>query len=84
MVSGTLSRANANQLVIQVPGQGSTTLQINARTQVTLDGLRASFDQLQPGAQVRASYQVQQGQATATKIDAVSSQRGTQGQQQPG
>ncbi|MGC4117736.1 MAG: hypothetical protein QM765_24905 [Myxococcales bacterium] len=68
MVSGTLSQANANQLVIRVPGQGSATLQITGQTQVTLDGKQVSFDQLMPGIQVRASYQVQQGQATATRI----------------
>ncbi len=83
-LSGTLAQAGPNRVLIQVPGESQPTpVNVTPQTQVTLDGKQSSSAQLPPGAQVRTSYEVQQGQPTAIRVDA-SSPQGSGGQQAPG
>jgi hypothetical protein len=50
------------------------SLKLSDSTAVTIDGKPSSPTQIQPGSDVRASYQVVDGQPTALKIDVTSNQ----------
>ena len=82
-VSGQLVEASPNEIRVGPATGNEIRLQVNPNTQVTQNGQTASVSDLQPGSQVRASYNVQQGQAVATRIEATSPSPGTTGQQRP-
>src|SRR5207237_7649483 len=70
--SGTVVQAGNDQLQIRTQDKDLLQLQITDSTAVTLNGQTASAAQLQPGTDVRASYQRVDGQSKALKIDATS------------
>jgi hypothetical protein len=76
---GTVVSAGSDQLQIRTRDQGLLKLQITDSTAVTLNGQTSSVTQLQPGTDVRASFQEVDGQAKALTIDATS--RGSQSSQ---
>ncbi|MFL5459030.1 MAG: hypothetical protein ACJ78X_21735, partial [Myxococcales bacterium] len=55
-------------------GDRDMNLQLSDSTAITVDGKSSSAQQIQPGSDVRASYQMVDGQAQALKIDVKSSQ----------
>jgi hypothetical protein len=72
-VSGRLVSAGNGQIAVRTDDQQTLNLGIGDNTAVILDGRQASPSQLQPGADVRASYQMVDGHAQALRIRARSS-----------
>ena len=75
-------RAANDQVQIRTQDRDLLKLQIGDHTAVTLNGQTASPSQLQPGSDVRASYQMVDGKANALKIDATSKSSSSQSDQQ--
>jgi len=75
--SGSLVRADTNQLVLSTPENPNLVLQVGSNTSLTLDGRQVRATELPAGADVQASYQLQSGQqqGTALRIDAKSKQQ---------
>jgi len=69
-VQGKAVSASNGELLLRAPDQGDLRLKTNDSTAVIVDGKSASLDQIQPGQDVRASYQVVDGQPIALKIEA--------------
>jgi hypothetical protein len=69
-VQGKAVAASNGELLLRAPGQGDLRLKTNDSTAVTVDGKSATLDQIQPGQDVRASYQVVDGQPIALVIEA--------------
>jgi len=80
---GTVVQAGNDQVQIRTLDKDLLRLQITDATAVTLNGQSSSAAQLQPGADVRASYQMVDGQAKALKIDATSKSSSGQQSDQP-
>src|SRR5205807_671224 len=76
-VRGQALSASKDELVVRSSDQGDLRLKLNDSTAVTVDGQLGSPDQIKPGQDVRASYQVIDGQPTAVKIDVKSNQSST-------
>ena len=76
-VSGRAVSASNDEVLVRSSDQGDLRLKLNDSTAVTVDGQMGSADQIKPGEDVRASYQVIDGQPTATKIEVRSSQSST-------
>ena len=66
---GRVVQAGRNSLQVRTRDQGLVQLQANDSTAVTLDGHTAQLSQIQPGSDVRASYQEVDGKATALHVD---------------
>ena len=73
-VRGQALSASKDELVLRSSDQGDLRLKLNDSTAVTVDGQLGSPDQIKAGQDVRASYQVIDGQPTATKIEVKSNQ----------
>jgi len=67
-INGKVFQASSDQLKVRA-GDQELALKVNDATAVTVDGKPSSTAQIQPGSDVRASYQVVDGQPTALKID---------------
>jgi len=65
-------QAGSDQVQIRTQDKDLLQLQITDSTAVTLNGQTASAAQLPPGSDLRASYQMVDGQPKALKIDATS------------
>jgi len=72
-VQGKAVTAGKDELLVRAPDQGDLRLKTNDSTTVTVDGKSASLDEIKPGEDVRASYQVVDGQPIALVIEARSS-----------
>ena len=70
-IDGKVFQASSDQLKVR-SGDREMALKVNDSTAVTVDGKPSSTAQIQPGSDVRASYQMVDGQATALKIDVTS------------
>jgi chromosome segregation ATPase len=66
-MTGKLARATSSEIQLENNPQ---PLKIDSSTQVTLDGQAASAEQLPAGADVRASFRTDAGEARAIKIEA--------------
>jgi DNA repair exonuclease SbcCD ATPase subunit len=69
---GTVVQANGDQLQIRTQDRDLLKLQVTDSTAVTVNGQSGSVSQIQPGSDVRASYQMVDGQAKALTIEATS------------
>jgi hypothetical protein len=69
-VQGKAVSASNGEILVRAPGQGDLRLKANDSTAVIVDGKTASLDQIRPGEDVRASYQVIDGQPVALSIEA--------------
>lgn len=78
-VKGSVVAADGNQISLRTSDAQTLRLDVTADTAIRFDGRAASVEQLQPGTDVRASYQLIDGHPRALQIDARSAQ-----QQQPG
>jgi len=79
---GTVVSAQKDELQIRTRDQELLKLQVTDATAVTLNGQTASVSQLQPGSDVRASYQTVDGKEKALTIEATSKSSGPQQDQQ--
>src|SRR5690606_14409382 len=69
-VSGTVVRADTEEVVLRVEGQPDLRLKVTEQTTALLQGQNVEIEQIEEGTEVRASYQVdQQGEPTATRIE---------------
>ncbi|HUJ26183.1 MAG TPA: hypothetical protein VLW85_09205, partial [Myxococcales bacterium] len=81
-VSGSVVEANGSQVALRTSDSQMLRLDITDNTAVRLDGQLSAVSQLQPGEDVRASYQMIDGHAKALQIDATSNRQQQQGGQQ--
>ncbi|WP_329735180.1 hypothetical protein [Archangium sp.] len=87
LVTGRVVSASPDELLLSSAGgagQPQIRLQLNARTQVMVDGRQDSSADIAEGSQVRASYQDVGGEPTALRVDVTSQgglQQGTGGSQ---
>ena len=72
-IDGKVFQASSDSLKVRA-GDRDMNLRLNDSTAITVDGKSSSAQQIQPGSDVRASYQMVDGQAQALKIDVKSSQ----------
>lgn len=75
-VTGKVVQAQGDQLQVRMQDQDLLQLQITESTTVKVNGQVASVSQIQPGSDVRASYQMVDGKAKALKIDSTSKASG--------
>jgi colicin import membrane protein len=75
--NGTVVQAANDQVQIRTQDKNLLQLQITDSTAVTLNGQTATAAQLPAGTDVRASYQMVNGQPKALKIDATSKTSGS-------
>jgi colicin import membrane protein len=71
-VQGRVVQASGGQLQLRTDDQKLLRLDLTDSTAVSLDGRSGSASQIQPGSDVRASYQLIDGKARALKIDVTS------------
>jgi hypothetical protein len=81
-LSGTVVRKSGDQIRVRTQDQGLMNLDVTDSTAISLDGQKASVDQIQPGEDVRASYQMIDGKAKALTIDVSSNANGQNLQQE--
>ncbi|WP_373045013.1 hypothetical protein [Vulgatibacter sp.] len=72
-VSGQLVEVTEEEIRVGPESGNEVRLQVNEQTQVMRDGQMASLQELQPGTQVRASYELQEGEPVVTRLEATSS-----------
>lgn len=77
-LNGKVVRKTNDQLRVRTQEQGLMNLDIGDSTAVSVDGRKASIDQIQPGDDVRASYQMIDGKAKAVTLDVTSNASNTQ------
>jgi len=77
---GTVVQAGSDQLQIRTQDRDLLKLQVTDATAVTVNGQSGSVSQIQPGSDVRASYQMVDGQAKALTIEATSKSGSSSGQ----
>jgi hypothetical protein len=85
LVTGRVASASQDELLLSsagAPGQPQLRLQLNAQTQVLVNGQQGSVADIPEGSQVRASYQDVGGEPTALRVDVTSSAQGASGGQQ--
>jgi hypothetical protein len=68
-VSGQLVQASNDEIRVGPSTGNEIRLRITPNTQVTQNGQTTSVANLPPGTQVRASYNIQQGEAVATSVE---------------
>ena len=72
VLEGRVVQASGNELQVKTADQGTMKLDVSDSTAVNLDGRGATLSQIQPGSDVRASYQLIDGKAKALHIDVTS------------
>jgi hypothetical protein len=77
IVRGQAVSATKDEVLLRSPSQGDVRIKVNDSTAITVDGQMGTTDQIQPGEDVRASYQLIDGQATAVKIEVSSNKSST-------
>ena len=80
---GRVVNAGGDQLQVRSSSQGLVKLDVTDATAIQLDGRSGSLSQIQPGSDVRASYQMIDGKARALKIEVTSGGADQQGNSQP-
>lgn len=69
-ISGRVVEASGSNLRVRSSGQaGDVDLLLDDSTALRVDGRAAKTDQIQPGDEVRASYHLIDGKATAVRVD---------------
>jgi hypothetical protein len=68
-VTGTVAKFAKKSISIKAQGGEATTLKIVPETVVTMNGKAAKPSQIKPGQQVQASYNEQNGEQVAVKIE---------------
>jgi len=76
-VRGRAVSANKDEVLLRSSDQGDVRLKLNDSTSITVDGKMGTGEEIQPGEDVRATYQVIDGQPTAVKIDVTSNKSRT-------
>lgn len=85
-IKGTVASVdpNQNKITVNRPNLPPAELTTSNQTKVQVDGRQASLNELQPGTEIRAKFNLAQDQAVATEVKASSrSMRREQRQQNP-
>lgn len=80
-VQGRVLSASGDQLQVRTSDQQLMKLDVTGSTAINVDGRSGNASQIQPGSDVRASYQLIDGKARALTIDVTS--KGQQDQKMP-
>lgn len=83
-MTGTISKAENNKITVTRPGLPNANLEVvDKKTTVIINGRASAPDQLRPGMEVRASFQVAGDEIVAKEIEAgpPAQKSGAQGQQ---
>jgi len=88
-MTGTISKAESDEVTLTRQGLPNAELEIvSKKTKVTMNGRDVSSDELKPGMEVRAQFQVVGSDVVATQIQATpqpgSTQPGSEMGSQPG
>jgi hypothetical protein len=67
--SGQLLESSGNQVRVRTGNKRDLALDMSDATAVTIDGKPGSISQVQPGSNVRATYQMVDGRAKALSVD---------------
>ncbi|HXN83699.1 MAG TPA: hypothetical protein VN883_14575 [Myxococcales bacterium] len=68
-VSGRVVESSGSNLRVRSAGQSDLNVKLDDSSAVRLNGREAKTDQIQPGDEVRVSYQLVDGKATAVRVD---------------
>lgn len=68
-VDGQVLETKGNGLKIRTAGRQDVSLDLNDSTAISIDGKMGTASQVQPGSDVRASYQLVDGRAKALKLE---------------
>jgi hypothetical protein len=83
-VAGTALDSSEDMLRVRSRNHGDLRLRLSSEAAVTVDGKQSSAANIQPGSDVRASYQVIDGQPTAVTVEAKSKYKAKLPKQQSG
>ena len=72
-VRGSVAAVSPSALTVRSDDQGDMRLRVSDTTAVNLDGRTATMKEIREGSEVRASYGLVDGQATAVRLDVTSS-----------
>lgn len=73
-IRGVVAAVSPGALTIRSDDQGDVPLRVSDSTAVNLDGRMATMKEIREGGEVRASYGLVDGQATAVRLDVTSSE----------
>ena len=73
-IRGAVTAVSPDALTVRSDDQGDVRLQVGDSTAVSLDGRMATMKEIRAGSDVRASYGLVDGQATAVRLDFTSSE----------
>src|SRR2546421_6143805 len=76
-VSGRAVSASSDEVLVRSSDQGDLRLKLNDSTAITVDGRMGKVDDIKPGGNVRAAYQVIDGQPTALRLDVTNNRSST-------
>ena len=68
-IEGQVSSASTEDLTVRSASQGDVQLKLNDSTAIMIDGQKGTAMDIQPGSDVRASYQMVDGKATAVRLE---------------
>ena len=68
-ISGKVVEASGNNLRVRSTSEGDINLSLNDSTALQVDGTPGKTDEIHPGDEVRASYHLVDGKATAVRVD---------------
>jgi hypothetical protein len=75
LIVGQVLTASDRELLVSNRGEPQVRLQVQPGTVITVDGRMARAAEIREGSQVRASYNTQAGEPTATRIDVTTAQQ---------
>ena len=73
-IRGAVAAVSSGSLTVRSDDQGDVRLRVSDSTAVSLDGRVATMKEIREGSDVRASYGLVDGQATAVRLDVTSSE----------
>jgi hypothetical protein len=76
-VAGTAVDASNDTVLVRSRDRGDVRLKLNSSTAISVEGKQGDPREIQPGSDVRASYQVIDGDPTALKLDVKSKVKAT-------
>jgi len=76
VIDGQLLESKGSALRIRSPDRRDLTLDLTDATAISIDGQQSGASKLQPGSDVRASYQMVDGRAKALKLEVRSNAQG--------
>lgn len=71
-IRGAVAAVSPGSLTVRSDDQGDVRLQVSDSTAINLDGRTASMKEIHAGSDVRASYGLVDGQATAVRLEVTS------------